>query len=223
TLFALSGVLVLAWFAPSREEDRPLALGALVLIPPVVLGAVFGAPAALSLALLVAGAWASARGRPVAAGVLVGVATAVDAAAWVAAPFLLLPLRDRDRALWRRGLVAAAVAFGLLCLPSVLLDAGAFLAALSRAPDLSPGLGLMNAVLYRGAEDEPATRALLACVPLVAVAAVLGLLRLHRRIHPAAAAALAVLLLLFLQPGTTPEAIALPIGLLALHPLALRT
>jgi uncharacterized membrane protein len=215
---ALLGVLVLAWFVPP-EEERPLALGALVLIPPVALGAVFGAPAAFSLALLVAGAWASARGRPVAAGVLVGLAAAVDASAWVAAPVLLLPLRERAQALWHRGLGAAAVAFGLLCLPAALFDAGAFLAALSRAQDLSPGLGLLNAVLYGGAENEPATRALLACVPLVAAAAVLGLLKLHRRIEPPAAAALAVLLFLFLQPGTTPEAVALPIGLLAVSPL----
>ena len=223
TLAGLLGLLVLVWRG-LPEEHRPVALGVLLLAPPVAFGAIFGSPATLALPLLVALAWASSGAWALAAGILAGTAAAVDPRAWVAVPFLLMPLAASSRALWLRGLQAAAVTFGLLCLPPVLLDGSAFSAALGRPPDLSPGLGLFNLILYRGAENEVWTRAVLALVPVVAAAAVVGLRgRARGTSLSVAAAAVAVLLLAFLQAGVSPEVVAIPIGLAALSLLVPKT
>jgi hypothetical protein len=104
----------------------------------------------------------------------------------------------------------------VLWLPAVLPDLGAFLSALSRPDDVTPGLGLANFVLYRGAENEPFARILFALAPLI-VAAVVGFLWRRRPLaSPEASAALAVLLGLFLLPSISPDAVALPILLAAL-------
>lgn len=212
TLTALLGLVVLVWLG-LPEEHRPVALGALVLAPPVIFGAIFGSPAALVLPLLVAAACASKGSRPITVGVLSGLAAAVDPLAPVAVPFLLMPLHGSNRL---RALKALAVTFGVLCLPGVLLDARAVLAALARTPDLSPGLGLINFILYEGGENQAMARAFLAFVPILAAAVVVTLRGMKRRLPPLGAAALAILSLLFLQPGVSPETIALPIGLAAL-------
>jgi hypothetical protein len=100
-------------------------------------------------------------------------------------------------------------------LPVVFADTRAFLSALSRPDEVAPGLGLANFILYCGVENEPAVRVLFAAVPLIALAVVALLLR-FARVDPAGQAALAALLVLFLLPTMTPEAVSLPILLAAL-------
>jgi hypothetical protein len=80
---------------------------------------------------------------------------------------------------------------------------------------VAPGLGLANFILYCGAENAPAVRVLFAAVPLIALA-VVALLWRFAQVDPAGQAALAALLVLFLVPTVTPEAVSLPILLAAL-------
>jgi hypothetical protein len=214
TFIGLVGLIAWMWRG-LPEEQRPLAVGALVLAPPVALGAVFGAPSAFTLCLLAGAALAAARPGPIAAGLLAGTAAAVDGLAWPAAALLLLPavLGHRPGPA-RRAAVVAALTFAALCLPGLALGPAAFASALARPPDLSPGLGAWNAVLYLGAEHAPAARLALALVPAAAAAAVALAGRAAGRAAPAALGALVVLIVLFLDAGTSPEGVALPLGLL---------
>ncbi|HEY6552646.1 MAG TPA: hypothetical protein VI669_04785, partial [Vicinamibacteria bacterium] len=214
SLLALAGVAALALRTLS-PESRPLALGILTLSVPVTFGAVFGSPMAF-VALLVSGAWfASLGARAISAGALLGMAGAVSGPAFAVVPFLGQP-RRADPLTTRRTLVALVLAFGVLCLPAALLDPAAFLSAVSRTDDIAPGLGLVNFVLYRGLENAPAVRLLFASVPLIALVAVALLMRYLPACPREAKAALAALLVLFLLPSVSPEAVALPIALASL-------
>ena len=134
----------------------------------------------------------------------------------MAVPFLCMPVAGDKPGSMRRGLGAFSAALAVLCVPAVLPDARAFLSALSRSDEMAPGLGLVNFILYWGAENEPGARVLFAAVPLIALAAVALLLQRFPMAAPEGRAALAVLLVLFLIPRASPEAVALPILLAAL-------
>jgi hypothetical protein len=213
TLVAMGAAAFLGLRAAPADR-RPLALGIVALAVPVVFGTLFGSPMTLA-ALLVCAAWSeSVRRRPVSAGAFLGVAAATAGPAWAAAPFLL-PLVGEDPGAKRRVLLSFAGVLAVLCAPAVLLDARAFLSALSRSDAMAPGLGLVNFILYRGAENEPSSRMLFAGVPLIVLGALALLWRLPRFSAEGRAAA-AVLLALFLAPSASPEAVALPIVLVAL-------
>ena len=215
SLFALGGLAALVLRTLSAEQ-RPLALGILTLSVPVTFGTVFGSPMTF-VALLVCAAWfASLRPRAFSAGALLGMAAAASAPTWAAVPFLGLPRAADKPTTKRRTLVALAAALAVLCLPAALLAPGAFVSAVSRADDIAPGLGLVNFILYRGIENAPAARLLFASVPLIALVAVVLLLRSFPEVPREGKAALAMLFMLFLLPSVSPEAVALPILLGAL-------
>jgi phosphoglycerol transferase MdoB-like AlkP superfamily enzyme len=145
-----------------------------------------------------------------------GVAGATAVPTWAAVPFLFTTVAEDKPPSTARGIGAFSFVLAVLCLPAVLPGARAFLSAVSRSEDVAPGLGLANFVLYRGAENEPVARVLFAGVPLIVLAAVAFVYWRLPRAAPEGRAALAVLLLLFLVPSTSPEAVAFPILLLAL-------
>ena len=210
TLLALAAAVLLGLRAVPAER-RPVALGILALAVPVVFGAVFGSSAPLA-ALLLGAAWFLGR-RPVMAAAFLGAAAAMSGPAWAAVPFLWPPAEPSSR---RRVVGVFLATLALLCLPAILPDLRAFLSALARPEEWSPGLGLANLVLYRGAENEPAVRTFFAAIPLIGLVAVGLLLRKAPTAAPEGRAALAVLLVLFLIPGVSPEAVSPPILLLAL-------
>jgi hypothetical protein len=211
SLLALAGVAVLVLHR-LYPEQRPLALGILALSVPVTFGAVFGSPMTF-VALLVSGAWLASLGAgAISGGVLLGTAAAVSGLAFAVVPFLARP-RGADTPTTRRTLGALALSFTALCLPAALLDPAALLSAVSRTDDIAPGLGLVNVVLYRGLENVPVVRLLFASVPLIGLVAVALLLRYLPAASQEGKAALAVLLVLFLIPSVSPEAVVLPIVL----------
>jgi hypothetical protein len=210
---ALAGTLGLRSVAP---EQRPVALGIFVLALPVAFGAIFGAPWTFAGVLLCVAWTFSPRPRAVPTGLLCGVAAATAGPVWAAVPFFCPREPAQGPSSRRNGLLAFLAALSLLCLPAVLLDARAFLSALRRPDDVAPGLGLFNFVLYRGAENDPAARMLFAAVPLVVLAVVAFLSWRLAAAAPEGKAALALLLVLFLVPSASPEAVALPILLAAL-------
>jgi len=223
-LLALGGVLLVALLAlPS--ELRPMALGLGALIPFVSVGTVFGVPVAPGV-LLVGGSFlAQFAGASVVAGLLAGAATAMDATYVWPLPFLLLLGASRGRQAVQRMAFAATSAFLLLGLAPLSLGLRAFFEAMGSTGDLAPGLGLSNLLLYRGVENEPWARGLLAVLPLlvaVAVAAVV-VARGRREDGGAAgsarlvlAAAAALLLALVLAPNASPDLVAVPICLAVL-------
>jgi hypothetical protein len=214
TLLALAVVLGVA-LRPVVPDQRPLALGVFGLAAPVMFGALFGGPVLLATLLLCLGWSESRRQRAASAGACLGVAAATSGLSWVAIPFLASLLAGEKPASLRRAVVALAASFALLCLPVVFADTRAYLSALSRPDEVAPGLGLANFILYCGAENAPAVRVLFAAVPLIALA-VVALLWRFAQVDPAGQAALAALLVLFLVPTVTPEAVSLPILLAAL-------
>jgi hypothetical protein len=178
----------------------------------VTFGAVFGSPMTF-VALLVSGAWLASLGAgAISGGVLLGTAAAVSGLAFAVVPFLARP-RGADTPTTRRTLGALALSFTALCLPAALLDPAALLSTVSRTDDIAPGLGLVNVVLYRGLENVPVVRLLFASVPLIGLVAVALLLRYLPAASQEGKAALAVLLVLFLIPSVSPEAVVLPIVL----------
>ncbi len=214
TLMALALAVALLWRSVAIES-RPLALGIVALAVPVAFGTFFGSPFTFA-ALLLCAAW-SLRLRPAPAGALLGMVAATTGPAWLALPFFLLPFAAAERVTWtRRALNALAIAFVALCLPAVLLGPRAFWSALARPDVMAPGLGLVNLLLYWGAENAPPARVLFAGVPLIGLAVVAVLWRRFPAVAPEGRAALAVLAVLFLMPSVSPEAVALPILLAAL-------
>jgi hypothetical protein len=193
--------------------NTPLALAAALLLPPLALGTVFGSPVALALAALAA-AWAAAQaGRALIAGLLAGLACAIDPYALFAAPFLLTPLA-RSGFPWRRVLAGFAAGFGALVLPAVALGPGPILDRLAQGLATGPGIGLVNILLFRGADDA-FPLAMLLVGPVLAGAILLPLLR-KGGITPLAGGAIGLLLALWLAPAAPPEALAGPLFLLAL-------
>ena len=207
-------VALAAALAASLDGVARVAAGAIALLaPPLALGTVLGAPVAASLAGLVA-AWAVGRaGHHRAAGVLLGLAMALDHRALLAAPFLL-PGGARPRG--ARAVVAAAVAYGAVVAPVALLDLPAFLARVLSAAPAGPGLGLANLLAYRGAEGV--ATALAPVGTLAAIGTVVWLLT--RRWSALARAAIATLTGIVVAPAVGADAVAAPIVLLALAAFA---
>jgi uncharacterized membrane protein len=208
-LVLLAAALALG-FAGRR---RRTAVGLALLVAPLALGSVLGAPVALGLAALAAAWLAGARGRPVAAAVLCGVAVAFDHRALLAAPFVAAAGASRVRR--ARLVAAAAVGYGLLVLPVALLDPLAFLERLGAPPAPGPGLGLVNLLAYRGVEGlAVALRPVVAFLALASLVWLLG-----RRWASLARAGIASLVAIVLAPAIAADAVAVPIVLLALAAL----
>jgi len=214
TLFALAVAGALVLRSPSIE-GRPLALGMLALLP-VAFGTAFGSPEVCAALLLCATGLATAQGRTVLAGIMLGLSTAVSGVVWPAMPFFLLQrVGEEAAASTRRRQIAFVATFAALCLPAVFLDPRSFAEALARARAVTPGLGIVNVLLYLGIENESVSRMFFAAVPLIVLGVVASLWRLARH-APDISAAFAALLCIFLSPSVSPEAIALPILLTAL-------
>jgi hypothetical protein len=222
---ALAFAVLAAVIAAATEGWRRRgALALALLLGPMALDTVLGSPQALSLAALVA-AWAAGRrGVGLATGLLAGAAIALDHRAALVAPFLLLPLGSRsttagpeDRPSVLRGLGGAAGTYVLLVGPIALLDPAAFVARLAQLPVPGVGLGLVNLLAYRGAESSAAAFGLAALAPLLAAGLVVWLLK--RPGPPLALGGIASLAWLVLAPAVSPDAVAVPVLLLALATL----
>jgi hypothetical protein len=209
-LALVAASLVLARAA--GPERSPLVLALATLAPPLAAGSIFGSPAPLLLAALAGSFVAAARGRPLAAGALAGLAVACDHLALLAAPFALLPAAGRSL---RRAVAVAAFSYCLLVAPVALLDAGAFAARLAAASPIGPGLGLANVFLYHGLQDSVAAHSAFAVAPAVLVIGVLLLLRATPT-PPLLLAAIAALGGLWLAREVSVEAMAVPMVLAAL-------
>jgi uncharacterized membrane protein len=191
-------------------RERRIGLAVALLLAPLAIGTVLGAPVALSLAALV-GAWVlRERGALGIAGVLAGVAIALDHRALLAAPILVAP-REPGKDLLRVA-AAAAASYGLLVLPVALINLSAFVGrATARAP-VGPGLGIVNLLAWRGAEGLAATLA-----PLLTLIALGTLAWLILRPWPRLArAGIASLVGIVLAPSLSADVVAAPIVLLAL-------
>jgi hypothetical protein len=215
-LVAVAALLLLAGVLAACFEGRRrrTALGLALLVAPLALGTVLGAPFALSLLALV-GAWAARdRGAPTVAGALAGVAVALDHRALLVAPFVALP--EGSRAGLTRALAAATAVYALLVGAVALLDVGAFVARATAWSPPGPGLGVVNLLAYRGAEDAAG-----ALAPVGLLVVLVALVWLLTRPWPGLArAGIASLLGIVLAPALSAEAVAMPILLLALAALA---
>jgi len=204
-LAALASILVLRFEGRRRRSALAVAL----VSAPLAIGTVLGSPIAASLAA-VASAWAAFRaGHDRMAGVLAGLALALDHHTLVVAPFVLL---DDARPRVLRAAVAAAAAYLALVASVALLDLPAFLAH-AFAPEMAgPGLGLANLLAYRGGEG------LATSLALVGTVAVLGavLWLITRPWSALARAGLASLVAITLSPAVSANAVAAPILLLTL-------
>jgi hypothetical protein len=210
-LAIVSAALVLG--RRTETERRPLLLALLTLAPPLAMGSIFGSPAPLLVAVLAGSFVAAARGRSLVAGLLAGVAIALDHRALLAVPFALWPALGR--ASLPRVVATAALAYALLVVPVALLDVGAFAARLAVAPPIGPGLGLANVFLYGGLQDSVAAHVLFAVAPAVLVIGVLLLLRARAR-PPALLGATAVLTGLWLGSEVAVEVLGVPLVLVGL-------
>jgi hypothetical protein len=87
------------------------------------------------LALMLLAAVLAETGRPLGAGLALGLAVATKQTAWVLAPFLLLAMRHGSgRAAWRRGALAAGSVAAAFVLPFLLWDLGAFVEDVVKFP-----------------------------------------------------------------------------------------
>jgi hypothetical protein len=205
-------VLAAVLAASLHGRRRRTAVALALLVAPLAIGTVLGSPHALPLAALVA-AWAARRlGRGLVAGLLIGAAVALAHESLLVAPFLLLGAegtRPRTRAV-----LAALATYVVVVVPVAVLDPAAFAARLGSRTPPGPGLGVFNLLAYRGAEASAGALALAALAPLLLVALLVVLLR---RPGPAlvggGAASLGGIVL---APALSPEAIAVPIVLLAM-------
>jgi len=201
-------VLIAVLAARCADESlRPTAL-AVLLVPPLTLGTVLGSPAALPLAALLGAFVATRKGAVLAAGLLGGAACAFDPRALFALPFLLAP--PRERVAWGPLLVGLALGYAALAAPVVLADRQAFVDRFVPSRLLAPGLGLPNLLLYWGGGGSG-----IAGAPLLAGVVTYALFR-TAVVPLLAGAALATLFALWLAPGVSPEALALPLVLMAL-------
>jgi hypothetical protein len=213
-LVAILAIAAVAAVIASRLEGAPrrAAVALALLAAPLGLGSVLGSPAALSLAALV-GAWgAGSRGTGAAAGVLAGVAVALDHRAVPVAIIFLLLGGETGRRL--RGVAFAFAAYLAIVLPVAVLDPEAFAVRMSEGRVPGPGLGLFNILAYRGLETSAAAFALGALASLVAVCAVVWLLQ--QPWPRTALAGIASLVGMLLAPSLSPEAVAVPLLLLGL-------
>lgn len=201
-----------ALLVPRFEGRRRRALLSLsLLLAPLALGTLLGAPFALSLLALV-GSWrAREAGTAVGAGALAGLAVALDHGVLVVAPLVALADSPRSRAL--RALGAAVAAYGLLVLPVAILDAPAFLQRALTPSAPGPGLGYVNLLAYRGAESAAVA---LAAFAMLAALVALAWLMTRSRWPILARAGIASLVAIGLGPSISADAVAVPIVLLAL-------
>jgi hypothetical protein len=216
-LLALGALAVLVLCAARlvTPGQRLAVVGLSSLVPAMALDLVFGSGEVMVLGALVAALWGRRRGMAGASGALAGAAASLDHRALVLLPFLLLALPP---GLPRRRFARAAVAvYGLVVVPVVALNPGAFLRTLLAPPSAGAGVGVVNLLLYRG--TVPGTGAAL-CLVGVTAGTTLLLWRRARR-EPGAAlllGAAALLLALVLLPETRTDGLALPVvlaGLLA--------
>jgi len=201
---------LVAWRLEGRS--RRAALGLVLLVAPLALGTVLGSASVLALSALFS-AWAAReRGTRTLAGALGGVAVAMDHRALLVAPFVAF---SGPRPALVRQLAAAAAGYALLVLPVALLDLPAFLARAATPTAPGPGLGLVNLLAYRGAEQVAAA---LQPVATLLIVASIGLL-LTRPWPALARAGIASLVGIVLAPSLSAESVAAPILLLALAAL----
>jgi hypothetical protein len=209
---AACALLVAVTTAGSPPPARPLALAAAAFCPFLAMGTTFGAGFALPLLALLACAWAAATARPLLAGILAGVAGALDHHALLAAPLLLW---GAPGTAGRRlaGLLGGYAAF---VLPVAVLDPGAWARRMAPPAAAEPGVGLVNLLAFKGWQDSGAAHAILALSPLMLLAFVLRVLRTtaDRPAERLATAALVVLVALFLAPSASAEALGVPLVLL---------
>jgi len=205
--------LVIAALVASRlvaAPARSAILAMVLLCPASVASVLFGAGDAVSLALVLLALAFAMRQRDLAAGGMLGAATAHSAAALFLAP--ILAGRHRTR-------FCIAIFIGLLALgfPLILGFAGAFAELVVKTPVTPPGIGLSNVLFYR--PDAPAALATLlrwAAVPVLATLAWLAGRVTTAGASPAAAAGVVTTAFLFLWPGVTGHAVAIPIVFFAI-------
>jgi hypothetical protein len=184
----------------AASDQRLLAAATIVLAPPLAVGTVFGAPAALTLALLLAGR----AGHPFAGGLSLGAAAAFDHRALLAVPFLLAPP-------WRRALAGLAAGYGVLAL------AGLFLSGPVLPWMLRPSPGLASVLLCWDVPPVPAAPLLTAAAWSLGVLAFVVVLRRWTPVAPTLAlAAAGYLSAVVLSVGAEPDDLGVPVGLLAL-------
>ena len=209
-LVALAAVLTFHFSGRARRASLALVLAAL----PLALGIPLGSPFVLSLAAL-AGAWIAGQRRAfVAAGVLAGVAVALDHRALLAAPFLALA--GGERRVRIRTAVAALAGYAFLVVPIALLDLPAFVERASARATAGAGLGIVNVLAWWGV--EAAGVALAPSLALVALAACAWLF--FRPWPRLACAAIASLVGVVLAPSLSADAVAVPLLLLGLAAIA---
>ena len=210
-LVSVLALAALAAILAARFEGRRRrsAIAVTLLSAPLALGTVLGAPIAASLAAVV-GAWACCRaGHDRVAGVLAGLAVALDHRALVVVPFALL---DEARPRMVRAALAAALTYLALVLPVAVLDPPAFVERAFASAPAGPGLGVANLLAYWGAEGL--TTSLVPLAAVVTLAATAWLLK--RPWSALARGGLASLVAIALAPAVSPNAVAVPILLLTL-------
>jgi hypothetical protein len=206
----LASVLI-ALAVPSHAV--PLALGASLLGPPILIGVPFGSGDALLLALVLLRLALGTAARPVAAAAVLGVALALFPRLLPAVPFLGLAVRP----LVARGERTAAVTLSVW---GVFALASAFLGpTLLWSGAVRPGLGLTNLLLYRADDAPQGWLPLLAFLALCAGSLVLARRTKMRGPQALAAAAVALLASLWVLPGASAHDLATPLALLVLAAL----
>ncbi len=186
--------------------DVPLVrLAASLVLPPALLGVVFGSGDVVLVALALAAAVLVARRHAVAGGLVLGAGSALFPRLIPAAPPLV------RGASWLRLASALLAAFALAGAAGLWASGGI------HPPHLGPGLGLSNLRLYFGAAPGKSD----AVGPALAAGAALVSLVWTVRRAPGgqaglAAAAAATMAALWLAPAASPDDVVLPIALLAL-------
>jgi MFS family permease len=204
-LVALAGILAARFEGRRRRSVVAVAL----LSAPLALGTVLGAPVSASLAAVV-GAWAGFRaGHDRLAGVLAGLAVALDHRMIVVVPFALL---EGARPRMLRAALAAGASYLALVVPVVVLDVPAFLGRAFAPVSPAAGLGVANLLAYRGAESVAGS-----LWPLTTAAALGATVWLLGRPWSALArAGVASLVAIVLAPAVSANAVAVPMLLLTL-------
>jgi hypothetical protein len=196
---ALAAVLVVRLGPPETALDR---MAASVVLPPAIVGVVFGSGDLLLVALIAGATLLAARHARVGGGVAVGMAAA------------LFPRLLPAAALLAIGLAAIAAASAALL---ILGGAGSLAGGTLTLPPLGPGLGLSNLRLYAGA--PPGTPDLVGPA-LAAVVAVVAFVVVRRAaLDPPrflASAAAALMTALWLAPSASADDVVTPIALLAI-------
>jgi hypothetical protein len=197
---ACAGALLALRAAPER---RPLVLAAAALAPPAALGATMGSP--VGLALLALAAMVAARPRPRAAAAGGAGCALVPWLAW-AAPLIALPASGP-----RRERLRAAVA-GVASLLLLWAASAAIAGPRTDLPAVQPGLGLPNLLIYAGL-TPPSWLLWSAAAALIALAIARAVRGSDAPLLESAVFSLGGL---WLIPGASPNAVALPITLLLL-------